>query len=126
MLVKAEVRKRGAYTPREENLQHDAAQQEAEANGKGNTQRTWDKEWVVKDEFTDTGCTGVIHLNRSDQRWVGRQNEQAGNRSERRDSGQRRDVQRQRHWHQRFRCGCLRVQQSGSKEEDDGQQPRMA
>jgi hypothetical protein len=35
-----------------------------------------DEERMVKDEFTDAGCTGVIHLNRRNQSWVGWQNEQ--------------------------------------------------
>ena len=92
---------------------------------RGNTQSTRDEERMVEDEFTDTGSTRVIHLYRSNQRRVGRQNEQTRHRSKRSNSGQRRNVQCQSHRHQCF-CGCsLRVQQSRSKEEDDGQQPRM-
>ncbi len=65
--------------PRVKHLQHKAAQQEAEADSQNDAQGAWDEERVVKDEFTDTGCTGVIHLYRRNQSRVGRQNEQAGN-----------------------------------------------
>ena len=100
----------GAKAPCSKVLQHEAAQQEAEADSQNHTQSTWDEERMVKDEFTDASCTGVIHLDRRNQSWVGWQNEQTGNRGERCNSRQWGNVQSQSHRHQCFSGCSLRVQ----------------
>lgn len=103
-------------------LQYEVIQYEVEVNGQGNIQSIWDEEWMVEDEFIDMGSICVIYLYCSNQCWVGWQNEQIRYCSERSNSGQWRNVQCQSYRYQCF-CGCsLRVQQSRSKEEDDGQQ----
>ncbi len=113
---------RGVIRPRVKLLQHKAARRKPKTEQPERTSGVHrDEEQVVKD-VADTGCTGVIHLYRRNQSRVGRQMNRPETAAKEATavSG---DVQRQRHRHQRFRRCRLRVEQRGSKEEDDGQQP---
>ena len=112
-------------------LEHGASGK-AEHHAEDDGQHARQEEGVVEHELTNAGCTGVVHLNSTQQRRVGRENEQSGHSSERSDQHvgvarvSSRNTQSRNHSRSNGLSGSsLAIQQHSGKEEDHSQQSRV-